>query len=258
MCAYAEELFTPRAAHADEFAAAALNAIQSLPAGSRVLDIGCGTGDLIRRAQRPGFSFVGVDISRPNIETAKASGGAEFHCADFLQFDGGQFNVVFANSVLHLIDGPNTTVAAALSRTIQPHGLLVAAMPIDTAHNRLLAFQRRLWSAMPQRLDRWIGSAVSSILKDASVVERLVYPAAMETASWSPALVEGRADQIRRDPDEAGRAALDRHHGHIIVAHSLSRAAQAGADDTDKIARRHTPRRTAPRAPSGRQRRMRI
>jgi SAM-dependent methyltransferase len=175
MNAYAEELFTPRAAHADEFAAAALDAIKSLPAGSRVLDIGCGSGDLIRRAQRPRVSFVGVDISRPNIETAKASGGAEFHCADFLQFDDGQFNVVFANSVLHLIDGPNTTVAAALSRTIQPHGLLVAAMPIDTAYSRLLAFQRRLWSVMPQRLDRWIGSAVSSILKDASVVERLVY-----------------------------------------------------------------------------------
>jgi SAM-dependent methyltransferase len=176
MSIYADELFTPRTAHADEFAAVALRVARELPAGARVLDVGCGSGDLIRRAMRPGVSFVGIDISRPNIDAAKAAcPSAQFHCEDFLNFEGDRFDVIFANGVLNLIDCPDAKVAIALSQLIKPEGVLVAAIPIDSRLNRILVMQRRLWSLMPNWVDKLIGSASSAVLKDKSLVERLVY-----------------------------------------------------------------------------------
>jgi SAM-dependent methyltransferase len=177
MSAYAEELFTPSAAHADEFAQAALNAIQKLPAGSRVLDIGCGSGDLIRRAQRHGISFVGVDISHPNIEAAKANcHHAEFHCADFLSFDGGRFDVVLANSVFHLLDCSDERLINNLLKATQKRSAVIAAMPVWSIKNRLLSLQRQIMKFAPSAFDNLLIQAAALVLSDTSRIrERLVY-----------------------------------------------------------------------------------
>lgn len=43
----------------------------SLPPGSLVLDLGCGTGDLCRDLQRRGYRPVGLDLSRGMLESAR-------------------------------------------------------------------------------------------------------------------------------------------------------------------------------------------
>lgn len=172
MSTYASELFTPQAEHADEFAEVALRAIDGLPNGSRVLDVGCGSGDLIRRALRPGLSFTGIDISRPNIEAARrAAPSATFHCADFLRAELGRFDLVFANSVLHLIECPDDRMAEALASSLAPDGMLIAAIPVDSTKNRALSLQRKAWSLLPGLVDK----IVAAILRDANAAERIVY-----------------------------------------------------------------------------------
>src|SRR5471030_2754310 len=39
--------------------------------GGRVLDVGCGVGQVVGALQRAGFEAHGVDVSEPNIERAK-------------------------------------------------------------------------------------------------------------------------------------------------------------------------------------------
>lgn len=177
MSAYADELFLPQAAMADEFAAIAMGAVSGLPAGSRVLDIGCGSGDLIRRATRPGIELVGVDISRPNIEVAQATcPDAKFYCEDFLTFNAGQFDAAFANSILHLIDCPDTVLTSALARSIEPGGTLVASMPSDSVKNRLLSGQRSIWRTLPMAADNlavWMASFFTS--QTDPLKKRLIY-----------------------------------------------------------------------------------
>jgi SAM-dependent methyltransferase len=86
-----------------------------VPEGLRVLDLGCGSGDLLA-ALRPSYG-VGIDISRPAIETARARHEGEslrFIAGDVadpavLARAGGPFDIVLlANVVTHLTDVQTT------------------------------------------------------------------------------------------------------------------------------------------------------
>lgn len=140
-------------------------ALERMPKGDalRILDLGCGAGDLLLalRRKQPRASLTGVDISPFNIqaalERAKAepgrSDGLTFEIADYLQARYDPFDVILAESVLHLIAGDHGRLAAKLAADLAPSGLLVATMPQDNFTNRLLVGQRRLWRAMPSATD---------------------------------------------------------------------------------------------------------
>ena len=67
--------------------------------GERVLELGCGTGELARLLQARGISVDGLDLW-PRPETWPAA--REWHSADLLEFDGyGDYPVVIANLILH-------------------------------------------------------------------------------------------------------------------------------------------------------------
>ena len=54
----------------------------------KLLDVGCGPGDLLRFLPRDGFEYVGIDISEDYLEKAKRNHG---HRAQFLLCDCGNF-----------------------------------------------------------------------------------------------------------------------------------------------------------------------
>lgn len=75
--------------------------------GERVLDLGCGTGDILEYL--PAVAYVGYDISLRYIELARTrfSGRGEFHCRavdDSLPIAAGSFDLVIAHGVLHHLD----------------------------------------------------------------------------------------------------------------------------------------------------------
>jgi SAM-dependent methyltransferase len=75
--------------------------------GDRVLDIGCGPGDVVD--DLPDVEYVGLDISERYIDNARARFGdrASFLVADVLDVDAGElgtFDLVHAHGVLHHVD----------------------------------------------------------------------------------------------------------------------------------------------------------
>jgi 2-polyprenyl-3-methyl-5-hydroxy-6-metoxy-1,4-benzoquinol methylase len=97
--------------------------------GCRLLDLGCGPGDLID--DLPQLEYVGVDVSAKYIETARRQFGrrAQFHCQtimDCVASQLGSFDIVVAKGVLHHLDDDEAAKLFQLARAVlRPKGRLV-------------------------------------------------------------------------------------------------------------------------------------
>lgn len=97
--------------------------------GERVLDLGCGPGDVLRHL--PGVDYVGVDNNLRYIEKARARFGSlgQFHCIDLVDCElrpFGTFDVVMANGVLHhLPDAVLHTMLPKVAAVMKPTGRFV-------------------------------------------------------------------------------------------------------------------------------------
>ena len=102
-----------------------------LPAGARVLDLGCGNGaKILRLAGR--FDVMGVDISQRQLELARAAvPGATFIQADFARIEvpAGAFDAVTAlYSLVHVPRDEQPELLGRVLSWLKPGGLLLASM----------------------------------------------------------------------------------------------------------------------------------
>ncbi len=101
--------------------------------GDRVLDIGCGPGDVVD--DFPDVEYVGLDVSEPYIEDARRRFGARasFIVADVLDVDPGElgtFDLVHAHGLLHHVDDPvGSRVCGLAAEVLVPSGRFVTADP---------------------------------------------------------------------------------------------------------------------------------
>ena len=114
-----------------------------VPAGSRVLDAGCGTGRVAVRLDELGLDCVGVDVDESMLTVARRTAPRlPWHRADLAtvgaaDLDGARdFDlVVMAGNVVPLLaEGTLDRAMDSLSALLSPGGLLVAGFGLDAAH----------------------------------------------------------------------------------------------------------------------------
>lgn len=119
-------------------------------AGHRLLDIGCGTGDILDHLPA-GMAYVGLDANRRYIKTAMERHGQHgtFHC---YELGGGHppplgtFDRVLADGVIHHLHSKTASALLALAADVlRPGGHLVTIDPCIVDEQHWLA--RRLISA---------------------------------------------------------------------------------------------------------------
>ncbi len=107
--------------------------------GLSALDVGCGTGGLLRRLSAAGASrLAGVDVSEGMLEVARG-GGASFELcrasADALPFGDGEFDLVVSCMAFHHFPNPGAALRE-MHRVLKPGARVLIA---DLCGDGLLA-----------------------------------------------------------------------------------------------------------------------
>ncbi len=98
-------------------------------AGERILDVGCGTGQLTAEMANSGAQMVGIDNSPTMIAEARRNfPGLRFELLDVLSMPyADEFDAVFSNATLHWVREAGTAVAGIV-RALKPGGRFVAEL----------------------------------------------------------------------------------------------------------------------------------
>ena len=112
------------------------------PSGGKAIEIGCGTGPIVRWLAERGFKCLGIDISKTAVAMAKEQSrglGVSFRQADIcnpVPAIAGKFALAVDGHCLHCITGPDDRKAflTGAHSLLRPGGLLLVSSmcrPID-------------------------------------------------------------------------------------------------------------------------------
>lgn len=96
--------------------------------GEKILDLGCGDGQLTMQLAAAGAVVTGVDASAEMTAAARSRGVAADHAsAEMLPYSEASFDAVFSNAALHWVRDQDAMMAE-VHRVLRPGGRFVAEM----------------------------------------------------------------------------------------------------------------------------------
>ena len=113
--------------------------------GERILDLGCGDGQLTQRIAATGASVAGVDASPEMAAAARLRGiVVDLGVAESLPYASGSFDAVFSNAALHWVRDQDAMLAE-VARVLRRGGRFVAEMG---GHGNIAAIRVALSAVM--------------------------------------------------------------------------------------------------------------
>ncbi len=150
----------------------------------RLLDVGCGSGELALAFARRGWSVAGVEPSAQAAARA-AAGGVNVHAGtlDDAPWAGPTFDAIVLNHSLEHVPDPLATLrqAAAL---LAPGGTLAVAVPNFGCWQRRLFRGRWFQLDLPRHLQHFQAATLAALMQRAGLT-----PVARRYASMRPALL---------------------------------------------------------------------
>lgn len=117
--------------------------------GKKILDYGCGNGEISIFLAKNGAKVIGIDISNISIENAKKKAieeGVEKNTSFFvmdaekLEFKENSFDIIVCSGVLHHLDIQRAY--SELARTLKPDGEIICNEPL--IHNPIFQLYRKI------------------------------------------------------------------------------------------------------------------
>lgn len=150
-------------------------AAEQVPKPAMILDVGCGTGRLLRTASErfPGAGLKGLDPAEGMVKHAQAASGGRFEVrlgtAENLPFAGSEFDLVFSTMTFHHWADQRQAVTE-IARVLKPAGRWVLA---DFVAAGLMRYIRRLLriKRLPERreLEAMLKSAGLRVIAEGRV-----------------------------------------------------------------------------------------
>ena len=187
--------------------------------GDRLVDLGCGAGQLCRHAARLGWSAVGVDVAPGMIDEARAAAGElaiDWVVADYDQagLPAGDFDAVTAMGLLEYLPDDDGLFAEA-ARLLKPGGRFAVS-----CRNRLY----NLLSVNDYTAEEYAADA-----------ERLLAELREHVAEARPADLHALAESLAASAEELEEAVAADREVPVPELHDHRRSFQRGR-------RQHTPR----------------
>jgi trans-aconitate methyltransferase len=121
------QAYSRNGAFVHELAGGVLEWLAAKP-NERILDLGCGDGQLTQRVAAFCANVQGVDASKQMVEAARSRGiAADQAEAEKLPYPDASFDAVFSNAALHWVRDQDAMMAEA-HRVLRPGGRFVAEM----------------------------------------------------------------------------------------------------------------------------------
>ena len=166
--------------------------------GERILDAGCGTGQLTGEIARAGALVTGIDNAPAMVAQARSNfPGIRFEVQDICALPfRAEFDAVFSNAVLHWVTRAGDA-AAAIARALKPGGCFVAEMGGHGNIRALMEASDRALEALgvqsPERFHPWFYPSVGEY---ASLLERHGFEVTFATLFDRATPLEGGEDAI--------------------------------------------------------------
>jgi len=131
----------------------------------KILDLGCGTGELLAEFQKRGFEVWGVDFSKNAVEIAKKYFALEnIYLMSFNKFfkknDLPQFDIITFFDVIEYLDDPLESIQN-VKRLLKPGGRIV----LSTPSTEKMLVNLNIWDFPPGHLTRWNKEAISNLFQ---------------------------------------------------------------------------------------------
>lgn len=113
----------------------------------KVLEVGCGPGDLAAHLIGPAMEYTGIDVSQAEVDTARGRyPGRHFQVASAydLPSPNGSFDLVVACEVLEHLDRPEDALREAM-RVCRPNGHVLISVPWEPVWRMLNMVRGRYW-----------------------------------------------------------------------------------------------------------------
>lgn len=135
---------------------AALRLLQSLPLGSRVLEIGVGQGAFLEKAQRVGLQICGMELNPAGARAARDKGFTivEKDMAALHAEDPTPWDAICAFQVLEHLPEPRIFLDQAIA-LLKPGGLLILSVPNAAVASQLDPERNDLLDQPPHHMSHW-------------------------------------------------------------------------------------------------------
>ena len=122
----------------------------------RILEVGCGTGELAARLSEDGHAVVAIDSDPESIAAARSL-GADAHVATWPDFDKGCFDAVLFTRSLHHIHPLDESIKHATNSLVEGGRVIVEDFAYESADKKTLG-----WFSSTLRLLEATGSVAVS------------------------------------------------------------------------------------------------
>ena len=179
---------------------------------NKLLDLGCGAGDLLEAARRNGWQAQGVDVAEHVVNHVRQRGfevfEGELHEAGF---PAGKFDVVTAAELLEHISDPRALLQE-VARILRPGGLFWTTTPHARGISaRMLGLQWRcIWP--PEHLQLFSIRGLKALLREAGFRDIRV-----DTTGGNPVEIWHALGRTKTAPKT-----VDQHFDRVLTSYQLN------------------------------------